>query len=259
MAYRVRFTSYPDADGWLLVVLVGFILACMNYSSNALNQIMDRDIDALQPHKKNRPIPSGRISSQEATGLVVILLLITLSLGYSVFGFWFGLLLSTIGVFVWLYNTPPLRLRMRLIWSNFSMSVPRGALGIIVAYSAFADPLDSRILVPALAFGIYVFGCNTFKDYEDYEADKKMGVRNFCTVYGKEKASQIVLPFLYIPFLIFFLSGNNLTLLCLPLSSIMTVILRHNPGLKAQGILIWKLFYLQFGLMMMLYAVPFLS
>jgi len=242
----------------LLALLNGFVLACANAISNITNQIHDREIDVLLPHKKNRPIPSGEVSIDEALSIVVVLMITALGLAWFFFPPFYGVVLSVIFAFSWMYNSPPLRLRMKLFWSNFAMATPRGALGIITAYSAFALPLDPRILVPALAFGIYVFGANTFKDYEDYEIDKKMDVRNFCTVYGKEKASMIVLPFLYIPFVIFILNGNYILLLALPLSIIMTVILKNNPNLKQRGILMWKLFYLQFALMMLLYVFHYL-
>jgi len=238
--------------------LNGFLLACANGISNIMNQIHDREIDQLMPHKRNRPIPSGAINIDEALSTVAVLMIITLGLAWFFFPPFYGAILSLIIVFTWTYNSPPLRLRNRLFWSNLAIATPRGALGVVAAYSAFANPIDSRILIPGLAFTIYVFGANTFKDYEDFEVDKKMGVRNFCTVYGKEKASKIVLPFLYIPFLIFVLSGKYLVLLTLPISITTTVILRKTPDLKGRGVLMWKLFYLEFALMMLLYALPFL-
>lgn len=235
-----------------LGLLSGFLLACTNGLSNIINQIHDRDLDKLLPHKRSRPIPSGDVSVDNALSIVVVLMIMILGLAWFFFPPFYGAVLSIILSFSWMYNSPPLRLKTRLFWSNFAIATPRGALGIIVAYSAFADPLDSRILVPALALGIYVFGANTFKDYEDSDVDKKMGVRNFCTVYGKEKASKIILPFLYVPFIVFTLDRNYVVLLALPLSLVMTVVLRKNPDLKQRGILMWKLFYVQFSLLMLL-------
>lgn len=233
--------------------LSGFLLACTNGISNIMNQIHDRDIDKLLHHKRNRPIPSGDVSIDNALSIAIVLIVILLSLAWFFFPPFYGAVLSVILAFSWMYNSPPLRLKTRLFWSNLAIATPRGALGIIVAYSAFADPLDSRILVPALALAIYVFGVNTFKDYEDCEADKKMGISNFCTVYGKEKASKIVLPFLYVPFFVFLLR-NATPILSLPLSVVMTVIIKRNPELEGKGVLMWKLFYLEFALMMLLYA-----
>jgi len=242
----------------LLVVLNGFVLACANAISNILNQVHDREADRLQPHKRSRPIPAGEVGVDEALSIVVVLMIMALGLAWFFFPPFYGIVLSVIFTFSWMYNSPPLRLKTRLFWSNFAMATPRGALGIITAYSAFADPLDSRILVPAIAFGIYVFGANTFKDYEDCEIDKKMGVQNFCTVYGKEKASYIILPFLYIPFVVFALYESYLVASVILLSGVMTIILMEDPALKGKGILMWKLFYLQLALMMFLYASPFL-
>jgi len=238
--------------------LNGFLLACANGISNIMNQIHDRELDQLMPHKRNRPIPSGVINIDEALSIVAVLMIITLGLAWFFFPPSYGMTLSVILIFTWMYNSPPLRLKNRLFWSNFAIATPRGTLGIIAAYSAFANPFDTRILVPALALGIYVYGANTFKDYEDWEVDKLAGVRNFCTVYGKEGASKIVLPFLYAPFFVFMLSGSIAPLLASPLSWVMTVILKLNPELKGHGILMWKLFYLEFALMMLLYVLPFL-
>jgi 4-hydroxybenzoate polyprenyltransferase len=238
--------------------LNGFLLACTNGISNIMNQIHDREVDKLMPHKRNRPIPSGAINIDEALSIVAVLMIVTLGLAWFFFPPFYGMAISIILVFTWMYNSPPLRLKNKLFWSNFAIATPRGALGIIAAYSAFANPFDTRILIPALALGIYVYGANTFKDYEDCEVDKKMGVRNFCTVYGKKKVSLIVLPFLYLPFPIFVLSGSYTVLLALPLSIVMTIILRRNPSLKDCGILMWRIFYLQFALIMLLYALPFL-
>lgn len=237
--------------------LSGFLLACANAISNIVNQIHDRDIDRLIPHKKNRPIPSGEVSVDEAMSIVVVLMILTLSLAWSIFPPFYGAILSVILCFTWMYNSPPLRLKNRLFWSNFAIATPRGALGIITAYSVFANPLDARILIPALAFGIYVYGANTFKDYEDCVVDKQMGVRNFCTVYGKKKASWIILPFLSVPLFVF-LPGNVLPFLTFPLSAVMTGIIVRDPELRGRGVLMWKLFYLQFSLMMLLYVIPYL-
>jgi len=256
----IRIASIPfTCDIVLLGFLSGFLLACTNAISNINNQVHDRELDELQPLKKNRPIPSGEVDIDDALSIVVILMIITLGLAWFFFPPFYGIVLSVILAFSWMYNSPPLSLKTRLFWSNFAIATPRGGLGIIVAYSAFADPLDSRILIPAIAFAVYVFGANTFKDYEDCEVDKKMGVRNFCTVFGREKASMIILPFLYIPFLIFGLNRSYLTLLAFPLTLAMTMILRKHPTLKDRGVLMWKLFYAQFALMMLLYALPFLG
>jgi len=243
---------------FLRLCLSGFLLACTNGISNIINQVHDMELDRLTPHKKNRPIASGEVSVDEALSIVVIVMVFILGCAWFFFPFFYALGLSMILIFCWMYNSPPLRLKVRLFWSNLAIAAPRGALGIITAYSAFAYPFDSRILLPALALGIYVYGANTLKDYEDCEPDREMGIRNFCTVYGKEKASEIVIPFLGLPFLVFVLGESFLVLLALPVSLAMVRMLYKYPDLKGRGILMWKLFYFQFALMMLLYVLPYL-
>jgi len=51
-----------------MLALGVFFMSC---SSSALNHWQERDIDAKMPRTKNRPIPSGKISSNEAFGIVV--------------------------------------------------------------------------------------------------------------------------------------------------------------------------------------------
>ncbi|WP_052670580.1 protoheme IX farnesyltransferase [Draconibacterium sediminis] len=58
----VLFTHNVDAQGWWLLLGV-FFMAC---SSSVLNHWQERDIDAQMPRTKDRPLPSGKISPQNA-------------------------------------------------------------------------------------------------------------------------------------------------------------------------------------------------
>lgn len=239
-----------------------FILAMANATSNIFNQIFDRELDSLHPQKRKRPIPSGQLTLDEGISLGIILMIATLSLAFYKFGTFYGGTLAIILAFSWMYSSPPLRLKKRLVLSNLAIATPRGGLGIITAYSAFGNPLtDWKVLLAGLCFGIYVFGANTFKDFADYEADKRMGIRNFVTVYGKNKASKLIAPFLFVPFLI--LSIINITELSLiSISLVMLYLMRKGiyPEMegKFENSLLWYLFYWQFSLMIILYTLPFI-
>nr|WP_321358431.1 protoheme IX farnesyltransferase [uncultured Draconibacterium sp.] len=58
----VLFTHNVDAQGWWLLLGV-FFMAC---SSSVLNHWQERDVDAQMPRTKDRPLPSGRISPNNA-------------------------------------------------------------------------------------------------------------------------------------------------------------------------------------------------
>ncbi len=63
-AYEVEITSL------LLLTFGGY---CMVGASNAYNQIIEKDLDALMNRTKNRPIPSGRMSVKNALATAITL------------------------------------------------------------------------------------------------------------------------------------------------------------------------------------------
>ncbi|QIA09694.1 protoheme IX farnesyltransferase [Draconibacterium halophilum] len=69
----VLYTRNVDAQGWWLTVGV-FLMAC---SSGVINHWQERDIDAQMPRTKDRPLPTGKISPQNA---------LLVAIGFAVFG-----------------------------------------------------------------------------------------------------------------------------------------------------------------------------
>ena len=66
----------------LLMLCVGGY--CMVGASNAFNQVIEKDIDALMDRTKNRPVPSGRMSANVALVVASLLTLIGLTLLYLI-------------------------------------------------------------------------------------------------------------------------------------------------------------------------------
>lgn len=66
----------------LLMLAVGGY--CMVGASNAYNQIIEKDLDALMDRTKNRPIPSGRMSVNVAFAIATILTIIGLVILYMI-------------------------------------------------------------------------------------------------------------------------------------------------------------------------------
>jgi chlorophyll synthase len=242
-----------------LIILNGFLLSCANAVSNILNQVYDREIDAAHPKKRGRPIPSGRVSVDLAMSIVFILTVALVGASFTVFGLAYGVLMSLILVFAWLYSSPPLRLRNRFLLSNLAIATPRGGLGIMTAYSAFGDPLNIEILLPAVAFGIYVFGANTFKDFDDYEADASHGVRSLPVVLGKVYATAVSLPFVFVPYIFMVLLPAVFPwqmVLAIPAALLIALLCVSDMTLEGKGELVWMLFYIHYMLLMIGYVVP---
>lgn len=64
------------------VLMLSFGGYCMVGASNAYNQIIERDLDALMDRTKNRPLPAGRITVDRAMFLAVFLTVIGIVLLY---------------------------------------------------------------------------------------------------------------------------------------------------------------------------------
>lgn len=57
---------------------------CMVGASNAFNQVIEKDLDALMDRTKNRPVPSGRMSSSTALVIASLLTIVGIYLLYSI-------------------------------------------------------------------------------------------------------------------------------------------------------------------------------
>src|SRR5690606_22690628 len=72
LAFSVVFSSIAgyflgaETIHFQTLVLLAFGGYCMVGASNAFNQVIEKDLDALMNRTKNRPIPSGRMSANTA-------------------------------------------------------------------------------------------------------------------------------------------------------------------------------------------------
>ena len=66
------------------VVLLAFGGYFMVGASNAFNQILEKDLDALMDRTKNRPLPSGRMSVKTASIIATILTLLGLLVLFTI-------------------------------------------------------------------------------------------------------------------------------------------------------------------------------
>lgn len=74
--------EFPFQWSVLLMLCIGGY--CMVGASNAFNQVIEKDIDALMDRTKNRPVPSGRMSSNVALLVASLLTLVGLTLLYMI-------------------------------------------------------------------------------------------------------------------------------------------------------------------------------
>lgn len=69
---------------WLVLLKLAMGGYCMVGASNAFNQVIEKDLDALMDRTKNRPIPAGRMQSNVALTIASLLTIIGIFLLYTI-------------------------------------------------------------------------------------------------------------------------------------------------------------------------------
>jgi len=69
---------------WLVLLKLAIGGYCMVGASNAYNQVIEKDLDALMDRTKNRPVPAGRMSPNLALVIASILTAIGIVLLYTI-------------------------------------------------------------------------------------------------------------------------------------------------------------------------------
>lgn len=193
--------------GWLAIRQTGLVLdqvnilklagsavclATLNGISNVANQIADVRIDRRS--KPHRALPSGRVTLHQAISAMAIGYALALVLAFLLSTL-MGLFVALILIATVTYSFPP-RLKAKLWIGNISVAGPRGALGLLAAYSAFALPWRIDIMYFALAMAMLAMVQSIIKDFgADEEADKQFGVQTLPNTYGHPTAQSYALAF----------------------------------------------------------------
>lgn len=69
---------------WSVLIMLAIGGYCMVGASNAFNQVIEKDLDALMNRTKNRPVPAGRMSPTTALLIASLLTIIGISLLYMI-------------------------------------------------------------------------------------------------------------------------------------------------------------------------------
>ncbi len=74
--------EHPFSWGTLIMLTIGGY--CMVGASNVYNQVIEKDLDMLMDRTKNRPVPSGKVSSRNAFILGSLLTIMGITILYSI-------------------------------------------------------------------------------------------------------------------------------------------------------------------------------
>ena len=180
---------------WITVAMVGVRSAAMTF-----NRIVDRDIDARNPRTANRELPSGKLSVGFAWVFLYVSIGVFLLASYSLN--WLTFALSPVAlIFVLGYS-----------YSKRLSSFAHLLLGLALAISPSAawiavrgDLMDERPILLSLFVLIWTAGFDVLYACQDFEFDRKAGLRSIPARFGIKNALWIARLFHFQAFIVLLL------------------------------------------------------
>ena len=152
---------------WVTLAMLSVGGYCMVGASNAFNQVIEKDLDALMDRTKNRPVPAGRMSSNNALFIASVLTVIGIVLLYfinpktAMFG--------AISIFLYVSIYTPLKTKtpLAVFVGAFPGAIPF-MLGWVAATGNFGIEAGTLFLIQFFWQFPHFWAIGWFL-YEDYE------------------------------------------------------------------------------------------
>ena len=159
--------EYWNQNSWITLLLLVVGGYCMVGASNVFNQIIEKDLDALMDRTKNRPLPAGLITTQNALILGIVLTVLGLSILFAVnpktamFG--------AISIFMYVFLYTPLKTKtpLSVFVGAFPGAIPF-MLGWVAATGHFGIEAGTLFMVQFFWQFPHFWAIGWFL-YEDYE------------------------------------------------------------------------------------------
>lgn len=156
-----------NQNSWITLLLLVVGGYCMVGASNVFNQIIEKDLDALMDRTKNRPLPAGLITTQNALILGIVLTVLGLSILFAVnpktamFG--------AISIFMYVFLYTPLKTKtpLSVFVGAFPGAIPF-MLGWVAATGHFGIEAGTLFMVQFFWQFPHFWAIGWFL-YEDYE------------------------------------------------------------------------------------------
>ena len=172
--------NFPELN----VLLAAISAALTAASGNIINDIFDIEIDKI--NRPMRPLPSGKITINEAYVLISTLVFISLFLSFLV-SFPVFIIVIVSHLLLFLYSK---YLKRIPLLGNITVAF---LTGLVIIYGGVVVENPVTAIIPAaFAFLINLIR-ELVKDMQDIEGDKKSGVKTFPIQFGFKKSKFIIL------------------------------------------------------------------
>lgn len=180
---------------WITLAMVGARSAAMTF-----NRIIDKDIDAANPRTANRELPSGKLSVKFAWMFFIAAVALFLTAAYSLN--WLALALSPVALLSILGYSYAKR------FTAFAHLVLGWSLAIspTAAWIAVRGAIDSEVpLLLSLIVLMWTSGFDVLYACQDFEYDRKAGLRSIPARFGIKNSLWIARLFHFQAFIVLLL------------------------------------------------------
>jgi protoheme IX farnesyltransferase len=124
---------------WTMVILLFVAGMLVTGSANAVNQVVEKDTDALMKRTAKRPVASGRMTPAEGWAFAII----TLAIGLGILGWFFNMLSAGVALvswFIYAFMYTPLK---KVSSVAVLLGAVPGALPCLIGWAAGEDKLSA--------------------------------------------------------------------------------------------------------------------
>lgn len=186
----------PMVIFWILVAFMG-----ARTGANALNRVIDAEIDARNPRTATRQLPQGLMNKKE------ILMFVAICFGIMVFAAWklntICLILSPIALFLMIIYS----YTKRFTWMCHLVLGVTSAAAPVGAWLAVTGKISLIPLVMGAANTLWVAGFDIIYGAQDYDFDTKNGIHSIPARFGVENALKISSVFHILAVIFLFIVG----------------------------------------------------
>ena len=186
----------PMVIFWILVAFMG-----ARTGANALNRVIDAEIDARNPRTATRQLPQGLMNKKE------ILIFVAICFGIMVFAAWklntICLILSPIALFLMIIYS----YTKRFTWMCHLVLGVTSAAAPVGAWLAVTGKVSLIPLVMGASNTLWVAGFDIIYGAQDYDFDTKNGIHSIPARFGVENALKISSVFHILAVIFLFIVG----------------------------------------------------
>lgn len=191
-AYLGAFLASGGIPRLSILFWVGFAFLGARSAAMALNNLVDRDIDAKNPRTADRELPSGRIKLYEVWGIILVSYFLLFYSAYRLNPLCFALAVvipATSVIYPYLKRFTPVS--HYVLGLNLGYAPVGGWLAVTGSFNIPFGAPEVAMLLLLFAVTLWVGGFDTIYSLQDIDFDRKNGLYSIPTAFGVKNALNI--------------------------------------------------------------------